>query len=208
MKRAGHRAQLASANTNPMSSASVRVQLARSVGGWDGARERAADWDLWQRMLEDGARSACSPEPTVLHLRASGREQPWSERVRQATAWLDRLQDPRQTVDIRILARRARAEHDASVEQHACALDEHAAMLTQRVVALQERDAAREARAATREAQVRALGRELDADGREPIMPWGQAARAEETLGRIDDGGWWRLRNRLRSIVRIAGHSR
>lgn len=36
----------------------------------------------------------------------------------------------------------------------------------------------------------------------------GQAARAEETLGRIYDGGWWQLRNRLRSIMRISGRSR
>ncbi len=157
-----------------MSSVSVRVQLARSVGAGMAPVGAPADWDLWQRMLEDGARSACSPEPTVLHFRASGREQPWSERVRQTTAWLDRLQDP---VDIRILARRAPAGHDASVEQHARALDEHAAMLTQRVVALQERDAAREARAAAREAQVRALARELDAYGREPIAARGQATR-------------------------------
>ena len=88
------RAQLATVNTNPMASVSVRVDVALAAGGWDDTLPRAADWDLWQRVVQRGARTARSPEPTVLHFRATGRGQPWDDRVRQNTSWLARMADP------------------------------------------------------------------------------------------------------------------
>jgi glycosyltransferase involved in cell wall biosynthesis len=79
-----HRERLATFNTNPMTSVSLRVDMARAVGGWDASLPRAADWDLWQRALAAGARSALSPEPSVLHFRAVGREQAWPHGLARA----------------------------------------------------------------------------------------------------------------------------
>ena len=102
-------------NTNVMSSVSIRVDLARGVGGWDAAIPRAADWDLWKRVLATGATAAMTSEPTVLHFRATGRNQEWPLRVRQNSAWLDRISDPARLPDVRRMLRRLNAEHEADL---------------------------------------------------------------------------------------------
>lgn len=132
-----NRARLATSNPNPMASVSLRVKLARAVGGWDAGLVRAADWDLWQRALATGARSAMSPEPTVLHFRATGRDQAWPLRVRQNTAWLARLEDPRRPLELRILLRRAGAEHEAAIVGDAELLRGQSAALQRDLVATQ-----------------------------------------------------------------------
>jgi glycosyltransferase involved in cell wall biosynthesis len=88
-----HRETMVRDNTNVMASVSVSVDLARSVGGWNGAQHRAGDWDLWKRVLDAGARAAMTSEPTVLHFRATGRDQAWPLRVRQNAEWLERVSD-------------------------------------------------------------------------------------------------------------------
>ncbi len=88
-------------NTNVMASVSVRVSLARTAAGWDQSMPRAGDWDLWKRVLAAGARAGAAGEPTVLHFRATGRVQPWPDRVRQNTAWSVRLADPMALAGIR-----------------------------------------------------------------------------------------------------------
>ena len=102
-------------NTNVMASVSVRVALAREVGGWDGSLPREADWDLWKRTLAAGARPAMTSEPTVLHFRATGREQTWTDRVRQNTAWFERISDQGRLAELRHELRRARSERDAGL---------------------------------------------------------------------------------------------
>lgn len=107
------REDLARFNPNPMSSVSLRVDVARSVGGWDASLPRRADWELWRRVLAANTASAASPEPTVLHFRATGRVQAWPDRVRQNEACLARIGDPDQLTALRIAMRRARAQRDA-----------------------------------------------------------------------------------------------
>lgn len=108
-----HRERIARHNPSPMAAVSVRAELALAVGGWDGAQERKADWDLWRRMLAAGARSAMSPEATHLHFRATGREQSWEARVAQNAAWLERTRDPAALARLRVELQRVRERRDA-----------------------------------------------------------------------------------------------
>ena len=110
-----HRALMERDNTNVMSSVSVGAQLVRDVGGWDARQSRGGDWDLWRRLLAAGAEAADTGEPTVLHFRATGRDQPWPDRVIQNTRWLERISDPSQLPEVRRTLRRARAERDATL---------------------------------------------------------------------------------------------
>ncbi len=109
----GHLRTLADRNTNVMSSVCVRVETALAAGGWDAGLTRFGDWDLWKRLLAAGARSAMTDEPTVLHFRATDRDQPWPERVRQNTTWLQRIGDPEALAALRRELRRQRAEREA-----------------------------------------------------------------------------------------------
>jgi glycosyltransferase involved in cell wall biosynthesis len=174
------RARLASSNTNPMSSVSVRVDLARAIGGWDVELQRAADWNLWQRALAAGARTARSPELTVLHFRARDRNQAWPLRVRQNAAWLERLEDPQRLLELRISVRRAEAERQANTENCAVGLEQRRATLQRDLHALED--------------ELNAVRDEL-----------GNASRHAETLARIYNGGWWRLRSRVRPLLRLLG---
>lgn len=179
-----NRARLASFNSNPMSSVSLRVDVARAVGGWDVGVQRAADWDLWQRALTASARSARSPEPTVLHFRASGREQAWPVRVRQNAAWFAQLEDPQRVLELRIRLRRAGAQGEADTQQHAATLQQALDATRQELLAAQERAAQLGAHCAAAESE---------------------AAQVAATLTRIYDGGWWRLRRRVLPLMRLVG---
>jgi GT2 family glycosyltransferase len=195
-------------NTTPMSSVTVRAALAREVGGWDGTVARAGDWDLWRRMLAAGARSAMSPEPTHLHFRATGRDQPWADRVRQNARWLARVEDPGELPALRRELHRAREQRDAerlavrdAWEQRALGAERHGDAM------VAERDAARAALAATEQAHAAAEVRLADAAAR------AEAAEREsvllgDKLASIEQGGWWRLRARLLPLLRAAGRSR
>ena len=186
-----NRARLARFNSNPMSSVSLRVDVARSLGGWDVGLRRAADWDLWQRALAAGARSACSPEPTVLHFRARGREQVWPARVRQNAAWLDRLENPQRLLELRIRVHRAGAEREADTEHHATQLEQHVATLQHAL------DATRHELVAAHEHATQLDARRAAAES--------EAAQLAATLTRIYDGGWWRLRRRVLPLMRLVG---
>jgi hypothetical protein len=186
-----NRAKLAAFNSNPMSSVSLRVDVASAIGGWDARVERAADWKLWQRALAEGARSACSREPTVLHFRAGGREQAWPLRVRQNAAWLDRLQDSERLSEVRHLLRLAGAEREANIEHHAAQIERHATNLQ---VAL---DTARRELLAAHEHAARIDAQRAAAEA--------TAAQLGVTLARIYDGGWWRLRRRVLPLMRLVG---
>jgi glycosyltransferase involved in cell wall biosynthesis len=108
-----HRAWLERGNSNVMASVSVRAQLVRDAGGWDPAQPRRGDWDLWKRVLATGARAADTGEPTVLHFRATERDQAWPDRVIQNARWLERISDPDALCEVRRALRRARSERDA-----------------------------------------------------------------------------------------------
>lgn len=144
-----NREELARHNTSPMASVSVRVELARAAGGWDGSQPRAGDWDLWKRVLAAGARPAMTAEPTVLHFKATGRDQAWASRVQQNAAWLERMASPAELTALRHQLRRARAEHEAWMTgqiidfgSYTQALEAQAAELRARVAALEDQLAA------------------------------------------------------------------
>ena len=162
------------ANSHPMSSVSIRVATARAAGGWDAALPRAADWDLWRRALASGARPAATDVPTVLHFRATGRDQAWPDRVRQNTEWGARLRDPDALRSVRARLARLRTEHQARWDAYGrelrAAVDWHEEQLAN-------------ARAAQAAAEA-------------------ESARLAQALGAIEAGGWWRLRGRLRRLAR------
>lgn len=109
------REMLSRRNSNVMASVSVGVDLARRAGGWDGAVEGGGDWDLWKRALDAGARAATTGAVTVLHFRASGRTQSWPDRVRQNTAWFERLTDEHELATLRRRLDRLRVDRDRAV---------------------------------------------------------------------------------------------
>lgn len=104
-------------NTNVMASVSVSAALVREVGGWDSRQQRAGDWDLWKRVLAAGARPAMTAEPTVLHFRATERDQTWADRVRQNTEWLETISDPASLPAVRSRLRHLRSEREAALNQ-------------------------------------------------------------------------------------------
>lgn len=217
-------------NTSVMAAVSVRRSLAAEVGGWDGLTERAGDWRLWKRVLAAGARPTMSAEATVLHFRATGRDQAWPSRVAQNQRWFDDTAHAQRRAELGDAALLARAEFEAvlSAERRA-ALDALAAAdgLAKKVDAVRtdvtaERDAARAAHAHEAGEAVR-LTRELLALGdeaqrlRELAVEREQeadAARAEGQLHRLEAerlqreldavllSRWWRLRGTVGRLGR------
>ena len=146
-------------NTAIMGSVSIDARLALRAGGWDPACERAGDWDLWKRALRAGARVAMTDEPTLLHFRATGRDQPWADRVRQNREWAARLADPAALAALRPRLRAARAQLDAQLlaqseerEAYALSLAEHLALREAQLAEHAARIAALEAALREREA--------------------------------------------------------
>ncbi|HWH93027.1 MAG TPA: glycosyltransferase family A protein [Baekduia sp.] len=208
-------------NTNVMASVAIRVRTARAVGGWDGTIARAADWDLWRRALESGARSAATLDPTVLHFKATGRVQAWSSRVEQNTRWLQALGEPEALAQVRSRLRALHAEraatlwsqlawartHAANLQNacedavaHAAAVEAARSALVQqheRLRADHERlllDAERlAADHAERQGYVAELEGLLDGVRRD-------RDEARGTLAAIYAGRWWRLRDALRPL--------
>jgi glycosyltransferase involved in cell wall biosynthesis len=220
------RARLASANSNPMASVSLRVDVARAIGGWAVSLPRAADWDLWKRALAAGARSVRSPEPTVLHFRATGREQAWPLRVRQNAAWFARLEDPARLRDVKILLHRADIEREALVQQHIAWLKQQIESLQQYVSSLKDALETTALQLDATQLELEARCRELDESNTRAAQfdacraaaqaesarlgVHGAAADAEverltTTLTRIYNGGWWRLRRRFLPLLRLVG---
>lgn len=178
----------------PMSAVSVSVRAARDAGGWDGAVPRAGDWDLWRRIVAGGARCSISPEPTHLHFRATDRVQPWEERVAQNRAWLERIGDPGELLELRVRLRRARSEEELRLrEEHAQAS----------AFATEMESLARESGAFATEMEAHARAAVERAEAAE-----GQARELAAALARIESGGWWRLRERLLPLLRAVGRSR
>jgi len=100
----------------PASCVSHRRRSALEVGGWRADLPRAGDRDLWQRMLRAGMRPALVAAPTVLVCQATGRHQPWRERVAQNQQLLARLDDPAALAALRRDMARAVHSRIAAVE--------------------------------------------------------------------------------------------
>jgi hypothetical protein len=185
-------------NTNVMASVSVGVELAVAVGGWDGDQARAGDWELWKRVLASGARAAMTSEPTVLHFRATGRDQAWASRVRQNTAWLEEISDEARLPDLRRRLRRLGAERDASQIERIRELERGCVELEERANVL-ERDRAeleaRQAQLAEHDASQAGRIRELES----------RAGDLQAELDHVYAGGWWRLRRRVLPLMRLFG---
>ena len=192
------RDDMTAVNTNVMASVSVRVALAKAVGGWDATVPRAADWELWRRCLAAGARAWSSAEPTVLHFRATGRVQAWPDRVRQNSEWFERIADRSSLRELRRELRRTQAFRDAA------RLAEHDAVAAGRAEAAGARDrlaAERDTLTAERDA----LRADCDALRTECHALRGERDVARGTLERIYGGGWWRLRARLLGLMGLLG---
>ena len=197
------RARLAITNTNPMAAVSVRVDVARAAGGWDVTVPQAADWDLWRRVVDRGARTARSPEPTVLHFRATGRQQPWAERVRQNTAWLERICDPARSAELRDMLVGARSLWEEHILEELTATHSVVAGQRTELAAVHNEFARVHKELVTVHEQLAMLG-EQSATLRHALMTAEvQAAAHAETLNRIYAGRWWRLRGRVAPVLRV-----
>jgi glycosyltransferase involved in cell wall biosynthesis len=114
---------LGNRSRTPMSAVSHRTTLPGQVGGWDPGSAQGGDMDLWQRMLQAGARTAMLDEPTVLHLRARDRDQPYSELVAQSGRYLELLRDPGSLTRLRDEIALAGESQAAHTEQHVANLE-------------------------------------------------------------------------------------
>ena len=180
---AGHVSTLMDRNTNVMASIAVRVAAARAAGGWNPALPRFGDWDLWKRVLAAGARTSMTDEPTLLHFRATDRNQPWEDRVAQNRAWFACVTDPQRVRELRPRLRRLRAEREAHWMARIDDLEADAGRLGE---------------------ELRRRADELDSRGEEIE----RLRESERTLARIYDGGWWRLRALLLPVLQRASRMR
>jgi glycosyltransferase involved in cell wall biosynthesis len=92
----------------PSSAVSHTIELGVRAGAWRTV-DQYGDKDFWHRMLRAGARTSMLTEPTVLFLRNWERHQPYEDRVRQNSAFLERILDPAELPKLR--AELARAVH-------------------------------------------------------------------------------------------------
>lgn len=182
----GHASTLLDRNTSVMSSVLVSVERARAAGGWDASAPRFGDWDLWKRLLAAGARTAMTQEPTVLHFRATGRDQPWPERVRQNTRWLERISEPDALAEVRRELRSRRAQREAEWMAEIELLSNR---LEEAVGGLQD-------------ARTQLALAHGEIEGAEAELA--RLRESERTLARVYAGGWWRLRGRLLPVIELA----
>lgn len=92
--RAGGRA------ASTMSAVSHRLETAERIGGWDAGMDAGADIDLWRRMAAV-ATAVTLAGPTVLHLRAAGRDQSPADRIEQNRTLFARMADPAELARLR-----------------------------------------------------------------------------------------------------------
>ena len=203
-------------NHLPMAAVSVRAAAARAVGGWSDDYERAADWELWKAILSRPGRVSLAPEPSVLHFRATTRQQPWFDRVAQNTGWLARLQDPEEALRVRAEMRLARGRHIG--EEYAALVELYdergraeASLSSMTRELEQQRREAEDLRRQNEDLQARAAGAgeleraraELPKLQRElRAMSDKNRSQAQE-LQAIYGGPWWRLRLLLTRLGRV-----
>ncbi len=118
-----------------------------------------------------------------MHFKATGREQEWPERVAQNSRWAAELREDDGLQRVRARLEDARAAWPALLTDQIRQRLEIEAQL-QREAQILRANAGR-AEAALAEAQGRLA----------------QAERDRATLQAIYDGGWWRLRRRIRRLL-------
>ena len=101
----------------PSSAMSHTIELGLRAGGWRTV-DQFGDKDFWHRMLRAGAHTSMLTEPTVLFFRAWRRQQPYEDRVRQNSAFLERIRDPAELPGLRAEMARAVYERQAAVDEH------------------------------------------------------------------------------------------
>lgn len=157
----------------PSSAISHVRGAAEAAGGWRTV-ERLGDYDLWARMLESGARTVATMEPTVLFFGA--RRGVPDERERQARDYMAKLRDPLELARLRTEISRVGLQFEADTRHELYDRnDQHAALHERFGAALAELERLRE---------------------------------CEATLTSIENGGWWRLRQRLEPLRRVADAAR
>jgi glycosyltransferase involved in cell wall biosynthesis len=181
-------------NRIPSSAVSHTLRAAVSVGGWRPELPRAADMDLWQRMLRAGARPVATCAPTVLHFRAAGRDQDYADRVVQNRRFAERLRRPHDHALVRTEMYRALHARIGQFEQWARAADKAKSDVDAAILRAHEEIA--RSRADADAATLRAHD--------EAARLRSETERALHTLDAIYAGGWWRLRGRLQPALSLA----
>jgi glycosyltransferase involved in cell wall biosynthesis len=175
--------------------------VAEAAGGWRTV-EIDGDRDLWTRMVRSGASTVATMEPTVLFFGAR-RGSP-EERERQASQYMAKLRDPLEVARLRAEISRVGLQFEADTRQELYERnDQHAAQHERFGEALEELERLRGRDVETR-AELERL-RERDAEVRAELE-WLYERHA--TLTRVENGGWWRLRQRLEPLKRIADAAR
>jgi glycosyltransferase involved in cell wall biosynthesis len=180
-------------NRTPASAVSHTLRAAVSVGGWRAGLPRAADMDLWQRMLRAGARPVATCAPTVLHFRASGRNQNYADRILQNRSYAERLRRPDEQISLRAEMYRALHGRLAAFEQRASAAEKAQSDAEAAIVRAEEE---------VRRSRANADAAILHAE-EEIAELRSEAERALHTLDAIYAGGWWRLRSRMQPALTI-----
>ena len=171
----------------PSSAISHVRGVAEAAGGWRTV-EIDGDRDLWTRMVRSGASTVATVEPTVLFFGA--RRGTPEEREQQARDYLEKLRDPLDLGRLRAEISRVGLQFEADTRHELYERnDQHAAMHERFGEALAELERLRE-RDGAAQAELERL-RERDA-----------------TLTRVENGGWWRLRQRLEPLRRLADAAR
>jgi hypothetical protein len=170
-------------NRTPSSAISHVRGAAEAAGGWRTVKVDG-DADLWRRIIQSGASTAATMEPTVLFFGA--RRGTPEERKRQASEYMAKLRDPLELARLRAEISRVGLQFEADTRHELYERnDQHAALHERFGEALAELERLRE-----RETELERL-RERDA-----------------TLTRVENGGWWRLRKRLEPLRRVADAAR
>ena len=191
-------------NRTPMSGVAHRPTPALEAGGWRDQSEPGGDLQLWRRLLEAGARSAMLERPTVLHFRATGREQAYADRIAQNRRHLETIRSPEGLARLRSAMALAIQRHAAELETHGAELEAHADRA--REDAQSARDEAELAARLLEElnARVGAANARLAAQEKELVG----LRRDSEQLAAIRSGAWWRLHERLLPALRLYWRAR
>ena len=191
-------------NRTPSSAVAHIRGAAEAAGGWRTV-EVDGDWDLWSRMVRSGASTVATMEPTVLFFGA--RRGTPEAREQQAREYMAKLRDPLELARLRAEISRVGLQFEADTRHELYERnDQHAALHERFGAALAELERLREREAAAlaERAELERL-RERDAAAQAELE---RLRERDATLTRVENGGWWRLRQRLEPLRRMADAAR
>ena len=176
----------------PMAAIVHRAGLAEEVGGWNPDPVGDGDADLWRRMLQAGARTTMPAEPTLLAFPARVSERP--NQVQQSRRFLERMSDPADFVRLKAeLARGLRASVVGDIARR----DREIARRDREIAWRDEEIARRDGEIARRDGEISRRDHEI-----------ARLREREDTLERILNGGWWRLRGHVAPLLRVLARVR